>query len=315
MKNFLLIICLLVFPSFIAADEVCCDYIAKGYYQLIHEADMDYMSGNKEEAYRKITEARNSCNLLNQPQYREMSQYAELLSERNEFEEAIHYITILVKEYGYSSDFFEQQDYFQHLSSNIDWNIIKTELDRLNELFYTEERVQLAEELKEMFNKDQAIRQMAEDSIMSENFWQTWLRIDSTNEQRIKEIIEQYGYPNERLIGFKNFMLASSITTMIMHFEDTAYFKPVLLQFIKQGKCEPRTLGSFVDSRQRMDTRTDKYIYRIYDNAEDHEIWDIANLDNRRQAIGLPSMEMKHKRDSLLSIFYNIEVSSIRLGE
>jgi len=311
MKNFLLVICLLVFSSFMVTDEVCCDYIAKGYYQLIHEAEIDYLSGDKEEAYRKITEAKSICTLLNQPAYFEMFRYVELLSERDKFDEAIYYITILVKDYGYPSDYFESR----LLNSNVNLDSLKIELDRLNKLFYTEERVQLAEELKEMLNKDQAVRKLPDDEIVSEEFWHTLLRTDSINEQRMKEIFEQYGYPNERILGFENVVLSFNIRIMLMHFADTAYFKPVLLQFIKQGKCEPSVLAAFVDSRQRLDTRTDKYIYRYYDNAEDHEIWDITNLDNRRQAIGLPSMEMEHKCDSLRSVFYSVEVSSTTLDE
>ena len=305
MKNFLLIIiCLLVFPSMMVTDDFCCDYIATGYYQLIYEADIAYLMGNKEEAFNKITEAKKNCNLLEQPMYYEMSRYVELLSERNEFSEAVHYMTILVKDYGYSSEYFEKQDYFQYLNSNVNWSNIKVELDSLNKLFYAKETIQLSKKLEEMCANDQKVRKECRVNNTPE-CWQTMNKTDSINEKQMKEIFEQYGYPNERVIGRKDPMLAGRITPMIMHFEDTAYFKPVLLQFIKKGECPPIVLGSFVDSRQRMESRTDKFIYRMYDNEIDDAIWDIANLDNRRKSIGLPSMEMKHKRDSIMRILYN----------
>jgi hypothetical protein len=90
-----------------------------------------------------------------------------------------------------------------------------------------------------------------------------------------------------------------------MHFSDTAYFRPKLLEFMRNGECSPQQLGSFIDSNQRRDTAQLKYIYGVYSNSI-HKVKDLPNLDNRRKAIGMPTYEMQQKRDSIMKIKYGL---------
>lgn len=304
MKNFLFILFSLVFLGCITSmNDLACDYIQSGYYNLIYEADIAYLSGDKEVAYKKIKEAEALCKLIEQPIYYEISRYIELLCKQNKFNKATYYITILVREYGYSIVSFEQKDYFQILCVHIDWDELKTTLTRLNEEFYSQVDTNLVKELKNMCKEDQAIRKEWNAAHTAENL-QKMNKTDSINEIRIKEIFDQYGYPNERLIGHNNTLFWPGINTMLMHFQDTVYFPKMLLQFIKNGLCPPTVLGDFIDSQCRIKTNKNRFIYGIYNNVTDDEIWDIGNLDKRRQAIGMSTMEMQHHRDSLMKIRY-----------
>ena len=107
---------------------------------------------------------------------------------------------------------------------------------------------------------------------------------DSLNEVRMKDIFTTYGYPNEKLIGVATSSERTDIVFLLMHFKDTAYFRPLLYEFIKKGECPPNVLGSMIDSRER---GAGMFTYGMYNNADSIEIRDFKNLDKRRTAIGL----------------------------
>jgi hypothetical protein len=290
----------LFFFSPFLVSENCLDYnyIGNGYYQLIYEADIAYLSGNRQLAYNKIQSAESKCPLIEQPMYYEISRYIDLLIDNKVQEKTVFYIKELVSKYGYPVESFEKEEYFDNLRKNVNWNQLKNELIRLQNNFYSKVDTALVNEIKEMSVKDQAIRKNwnPNDKI----YMKKLKEVDSVNEVRIKEIFEKYGYPDGRLIGYNNTLFWNGIGVMLMHFSDTAYFKSVLLKFIEQGKCPPLELGKFVDSYARRDTARLKYIYGIYSNALD-KVKDIENLDSRRKAIGMPPLELKQKRDSLIN--------------
>ncbi|MDR1652714.1 MAG: hypothetical protein LBS01_03510 [Prevotellaceae bacterium] len=70
------IFCILVAIAFTPDVKKCnCDYISSGYYQLIYEADIAYLSGDRNTAFEKITEAKLLCPLIQQRLYSEISKY------------------------------------------------------------------------------------------------------------------------------------------------------------------------------------------------------------------------------------------------
>jgi hypothetical protein len=286
-----------------------CDYIDSGYYQLIYEADIAYLSGDRNTAFEKISEAKSLCPLIEQKLYYEISKYIDLLAERKQYDEAKSYIEELVRDYGYTVDYWERQDYFADLEKNIEWNEFKLHLYKLSEDFYSKVDTALVAQLIEMRRIDQKVRKNYYSKSWTSDSMAMMRRTDSINEQKIKYIFDNYGYPNDKLVGHANthrippFFDIVEINTMLMHFDDTAYFRPKLLEFIKKGECQPVNLGRFIDSYQRRDTAKLKFIYGTYSNSLD-KVKDLPNLDNRRKAIGMPTIEMQQKRDSLINIIY-----------
>lgn len=308
-KTIILLIC---FPVFLfafrcqPAKQCACNYISSGYYQLIYEADIAYLSNDKETAYQKIQQAEDVCPLIEQEMYYEISHYIELLCEHDQFEKAIQYIILLVDDYGYFPEQFEKEDYFQSLSNHTDWNVLKQQLAELNEAFYNRVDTLLVTGLKTMTRNDQIVRKERKENLTDEEYWQQMRVTDSVYEARIKEFFETYGYPNQRLIGYKNTLRWNGIKVMLMHFSDTTYFTHALFEYIKNGECEPIVLGAFVDSQCRLKENKDRFIYGIYSNVGDEEIWDSVNLDKRRLSIGMPTRKMQQQRDSLIAIKYGL---------
>jgi hypothetical protein len=293
-------------------DKLSCDYINSGYYQLIYESDTAYLSGNRQVAYEKIRQAEQLCPLIEQMMYFEISRYIELLVANNQYDKAGYYIRFLVQNYGYQIELFEAEEYFEQLKKQMNWEIFRLELENLYEDFYSRVDTCFVKELQEMSRIDQEIRKDYHAAADKRQALKKMQVVDSMNEVKMKQFFEQYGYPNTRLWGRKNDIitakpsLSASIPTMLMHFSDTAYFKPKLFQFIKKGECPPRYLGDFVDSYARKDTAQLKYIYGIYSNSLD-KVKDFQNLDDRRRAIGMPALKLEQKRDSLIRIKYNYE--------
>lgn len=310
MKSLLFTMGWIIISSGTITNQPTLDYISSGYYQLIYETDIAYLSEDKESAYNKLCQAESLCPLIEQPRYYEISRYIELLCEHNQFEKAKNYVIALVRDYGYAVNQIEKEKYFQDIDKNIDWKILRPYLDSLNKAFYAKVDTTLVNEIKHMRKKDQEVRKGWNEKHMEAAFQERMHQVDSLNEKRIKEIFTEYGYPNERLLGHANILFgACDITAMLMHFEDTTYFKATLLKFIQRGECPPEALANFVDSRCRAESRTDKYIYGVYTNTPKEQIRDYENLDNRRLSIGMPTMEIQHKKDSLVKIKYGFSKS------
>ncbi|MDR2651464.1 MAG: hypothetical protein LBC68_04005 [Prevotellaceae bacterium] len=299
--------------------ECNCDYIKSGYYQLIYEADVAWLSGDRNTVFEKISEAKSLCPLIEQVIYYEISRYIDLLTERKQYDEAQSYIEELVRDYGYTIEHLEKANYFSELEKNIDWNGFKLHLSKLSEDFYSKVDTALVAQLIEMQRIDQKVRKNYYSKRWTTDSMVMMHKTDSINEQKIKYIFDNYGYPNDKLVGHANthrlppfFFNVVNIHTMLMHFDDTAYFRPKLLEFIRNGECSPDDLGSFIDSYQRRDTANLKFIYGIYDNSLD-KIKDFPNLNNRRKAIGMPTLEMEQKRDSLIKIQYAPKIGELEV--
>ena len=129
--------------------------------------------------------------------------------------------------------------------------------------------------------------------------------IDAINELELKRIIENYGYPDERIIGgFKIDNQPVDPGILLFHFDDYDYWTSKLKELIKKGEAPPRSLGTFVDSYKRRVPEEKKFIYGIYDNSREESIVDYDKLDERRVSIGLPPMKLKKSIDSLKRIYY-----------
>ena len=76
----------------------------------------------------------------------------------------------------------------------------------------------------------------------------------------------------------------ASIETLIMHFDDIEYFKPLFLEYVKTGVSPANIYASIIDSDNR---KRGLFTYRIYSNLKDEQIEDLPNLDKRRISVGL----------------------------
>ncbi|MEW5675759.1 CDC27 family protein [Flavobacterium enshiense] len=275
-------------------DSGDCDY-TKTYYQLIYQAEIHYLNDEFSEAYNLIKEAEKNCKLLNQTAIGEPRMMAECCMKLGKKKEAILYLQLYL-DYGMKMNYIENNSSFETLKKEPQWKDLITYSIKANNEFEKNVNKELRAEIIKICNKDQAVRQKPVN-------WQIVKRTDSLHEVRIKEIFKEYGFPNPTLIGNHVFEERTEITALLMHFEDTTYFKPVLKDFIRKGQAPPSLLANMIDSRLRF---AGLYSYGAYENVDSTQIKDFHKIDERRIAIGMSPYKMHKKKMDLLRKKYPI---------
>ena len=290
MKKYILLIFVMYNYCFVSAQE--CNYIEK-YYPLIYKAQIYYFEGKNELAYSTIKESEKMCPLLNQPSIYEIDILAQLAIALDKKEEALNSIEVLMKKYGYTFNYFDENSIYDSLKDNPKWKNLKQNSEKIYQEYLKTINFELKNELSIMTSEDQRVRKQPID-------FEEMLRVDTKNERRLKEIISKYGYPNEKLIGAFNFGLnGADISTLVFHLKDVEYWKPIFLNLIQKGEAPFNVYANLVDSNQR---KIGMFIYGIYSDTTLDKIIDIENLNSRRVSVGLRTVEMQKRMLELRKI-------------
>ncbi len=272
-----------------------CNYITD-YHQHIYQAEISYLKEDYQNAYDLIKKAEQSCPLLNQPGIYEPRMMAEICTKLDKKEEALAYLYMLL-ENGMSFSSILNNMTFEPLYEMPEWDEFVAKAPEIEAQFLASINKELRNEIIEMNYQDQLVRTENTD-------YDKMQYVDSINEIRIKEIFETHGFPGDRLIGPSTMDERTNITVMLMHFKDTTYFKPVLLNFISKGEAPPETLPNMIDRKL---LGVQKFTYGIYHNSDSSEIKDFKNVDKRRISVGLRPYEMEKEHFELIREKYNIE--------
>ncbi|SEP55004.1 hypothetical protein SAMN05444005_101111 [Flavobacterium urocaniciphilum] len=275
------------------------DYI-KNYYQFVYEANYNYEIGNDTLAYNLLKKAESNCPLLNQENIYEVNILARLSMKLNKEKETFNYIELLLKKFGYSFFYFDNDSIYNGLKNKSRWKKLKRNSKKIFEKYKSTVNVELRNEIKLIVAKDQEIRHR-------ENInWEEVDSIDRIHEERIKVIIKEFGYPDDDLIGSYTIgatnELNPNIGTLIMHFKDVNYWKPIFLDLIRKGKALANIYGNLVDSIQRNGSY---FIYGIYNNVQPNKIMDFDRIDERRIAVGLSTWDLQQKMYEIVKKKYN----------
>ena len=298
MRSFALCIAYILLINLAYCQEVIldnckeCNYI-NDYYPLIYKAQLKYLQEDLDSAFQYISKAKEKCELLNTPDILERVMYAEILIDRKNYNDALESLEELIR-VGFPFEFLEYNEALKILKQNRKWEDLRKLSLQINARENNFFNWKLRDEILEMVKVDQLIRRSNMD-------YEERQKIDSVHQKRIKEIFETYGYPNEKLIGFRKPNERVDITIMLMHFNDLKYFKPKLLGFIKKGDCNPYTMASIVDSNDRQNKL---YTYGIYSSVDSTQIIDFPNLNSRRKALGLRTLENHVKTMALIEKKY-----------
>lgn len=285
----LIIVCL-----FSCVEKPSCNFI-DSYYQDVYQAELAFYEEDYQKAYNIFKEVEACCGLLNQTLIREPEMMAKLSIKVGEPQKAFPYMERMLKE-GMSFDSFKNNDIYNILKEYEEWDYLARNASSYEEEFNANIDQDLRAEIIAMNRLDQEVRQSPIDFIEME-------RVDSVHQKRIKEIFNQYGYPSAQLVGKDDFNQGErmDIGTLFFHFDDTIYFKPVLLKMIEDGEAPADILGNMIDSRQRS---RGFYDYGIYDNSDSTDILDFKNVDKRRVAVGLAPWKLKKRVDALRRAYY-----------
>jgi hypothetical protein len=294
MKKFALFFMVLFSPFlFSQKNKKEYDYI-KNYYQYVYEANYNYEIGKDTLAYNLLKKAESNCPLLNQYGICEIVTLAKLSVKFNKHNEALNYIELLLKKFGYKFSYFEHQSVFNPLSKKSKWKKLKKNADKIHQEYLKTVNFSLRKELKGIMAKDQEVR------LRGIIDWKEVDSIDRIHEDRLKVILKEFGYPDDNLIGNPNFVEDESplyIGTLIMHIRDVEYWKPIFLDLIRRGKAPANIYGNLVDSLQRGKSH---FIYGIYVDTKPEKIIDFDKIDERRIAVGLSTWDLQKKMYDIL---------------
>jgi len=110
-------------------------------------------------------------------------------------------------------------------------------------------------------------------------------------------VVCRKGYPGDDLIGPFNVDFShSDITILLLHTSDSIrinYFIPKLKEYVKEGACDPETLGVVIDNLHLYNDELQ--VMGTYENREENMISDKGQVNQNRLEIGLPTLEMQKK--------------------
>jgi len=139
--------------------------------------------------------------------------------------------------------------------------------------------------------RDSLMRIYGADSEQFQEQQEIYKRNHLINERKIKNILDNYGWPTKEMIGESGNL---TICNVIQHSDNSIRLKylPLMRQAVKEEKLEPRFLGRAED---RIATeRGDLQIYgtqiKYYPETKIFDVWPIndpVNIDKKRAEIGL----------------------------
>ena len=166
----------------------------------------------------------------------------------------------------------------------------------------TDENPALRDELSKRAREDQAVRnELIANGLgkPNEDIRARMKQIDADNQSRVKEIVEEHGWPKAQLVGKEAFLDAFLI---VQHSPDTAFQKqmlPLIEESYKAGDLEGQGFALLVDRIRVREGKLQIYGTQARPVAEwkDNEpslmpIEDEANLESRRIEVGLPPLAL-----------------------
>lgn len=284
MKNKFLLILLVSVVGFSQRKKINEEYdYINNYYQFVYQAQYEYLSNNYQKAYDLLKKAESNCPLLNQTGIYEPMILAECSVQLNKPNEAIHYLEILAKDYGYNFEGFKKDSIFLSLQNMRKWKKLEKNATKYYDNYLSQVNLDLRNEIIMMKKEDQTVRTNGFDAEKAKV-------VDSIIGLKLRKIVKDCDcYPDIMFPEFGNYFIDKqnfSAIVFVYHINhiDAEYWKPIFLDLIKRGRAPASIYGSLIDSNLRI---TGMFDYGIYDNISSDKINDFENLDKRRIAVGL----------------------------
>lgn len=163
------------------------------------------------------------------------------------------------------------------------------EIDNFINRYNSKLNLKLRNEVEEMIKIDQFVRNNRN------NFDSN--KLDSVNEintKKIRKIFDDFGYPSYKLIGYSSYNDRDINLSAVFLHTDIAFKKeyllPKLLEFLKEGDCEPYIYSTVYD-RALLDESnfTGKQLYGQI-KGSGMKLINTNKIDSIRRTIGLPSL-------------------------
>lgn len=275
-----------------------CNYITD-YYQKIYKAELEYELKNYDKAFELYQSAFSTCTPINSDLYYEIGKYAEICSILGHNKIALDFIELDLKN-GYELKWKLDDSIYNKVFATEDGKKLVANYSTIRSDYLKRINVELRKEIQEMNRLDQLYRsgqylQKKQDSI------------DNINTKRLIEIFEQFGYPNDQIIGHYSIdHIQTDVITMLLHTSDSirmSYFVPKLTEYVKAGVCSAKTLGLVIDQFYLYNDQPQIYgTYEAKNSRYAKMIDDRKRVNENRISIGLPSLELDERTDSIKRI-------------
>lgn len=278
-----------------------CNFITD-YHPLVIKAEIEYEKKNYKEAYKLLKEAFNSCNPRNTVTYYEIDKMAKITAHLGLFEESLDMIRLQISQ-GFTVDKYKSDTLFNKvLQSKKGIELIK-QADFLRNEYLKSIDTSMVSKLIKMNSCDQQYRK-------KRNYYNEHKkeqdRLDSINESQLMKIFESYGFPEEHLMRFAHPEMIR-VNAILLHTEDSIrenYFLPKLKEFVKSGKCDPRTYAVVYDQFLLYNDLPQKYgTYYKSDGTLSNSVH-LDEVNKNRFSIGLASLKDKETIHQLKIVNY-----------
>lgn len=150
---------------------------------------------------------------------------------------------------------------------------------------------QLREELLQMSKRDQEVRTVVEKGNVSQADYSRWAAVDAANQKRLKQIVEQYGWPAASMVGTDG---ANAAWLLAQHADsDEAFQRRVLAlmePLVKTGEANAKDFAYLWD-RTHYPQRYGTQGTCVSPNQwQPFEIEDIEHVEARRRDAGMPPL-------------------------
>ena len=280
--------------------RVECNYI-KDYYPTVYKADLEFEKGNYDKAFKLYRETFNSCEAKNTPTYNELNNFTESSAILKKFDITYEYAKKQIQHGVVLNNFQNNPNFREFLLSDYGKKFI-SEYKNLRKDFLDKADLKLRDELIAMGSADQRYRRQTDTD------WGKQDSIDKIHEERLIEIFESIGYPTDKILGPRTMENKVEVKLLLLHTKDSIrmnYFVPKIKEFVKGGTASPKILGIMID--QYYIYNEEPQIYGTYGSpggGYSNMIDDLQKVDSNRISIGLPPLELKEKKDSIITIKY-----------
>lgn len=230
----------------------------------------------------------------------------EISCKINNYEKIYYFYSRCLKQ-GIEFDYLNSLEALKNFKNTDFWNIILKEKDNYKLHYKNSINWNIREEITQMFNEDQEIRDLA-----YKNRWnlfklrkinKKWKALNKNQAERIIEITRNLGFPGEKIIGIdthemhekiksNNFSTSMPIIILIHYYSDpNISFNQILYNQIDKGNINNEHYAVICDFQN-------KYSNKKILNYSNRFSTDTISLNLRRLQIGLISIEELNKLEN-----------------
>jgi len=287
---------LVIFHSLGTTAQKSADYTT--YYQRIIQAEVLITSGKYTEALLTMDSVFEDYSYVFLRDYKVAAQLALYIGN---YQKAFHYITKGIAN-GWSLKEIKNNHLLQSLQHKPGWNMLLKTYDTLRHTYLSKLDHQLKKEVDEMFVRDQKLAKINlginDEDAQNKFLIQKFAPQSERHMHRLLVILNQKGYPGEKLIGNRlwawTILSHHNSISAAYNRNDTFYqtLRPLLLTAVQSGELSPYDFAIIEEWRISVISEHREKSYGYLDTLTQK---DVNRSNQLRRDIGMRSIELTNK--------------------